>query len=43
MKEYMLTNSEKRFADLIWDREPVGSTELVKICEQEFDWKKSTT
>ena len=43
MKEYKLATSEKRFADLIWDREPVGSTELVKICEQEFDWKKSTT
>ena len=43
MKEHRLANSEKRFADLIWDREPVGSTELVKICEQEFDWKKSTT
>lgn len=43
MKEYMLANSEQRFADLIWEREPVGSTELVKICEQEFEWKKSTT
>ena len=43
MKEYMLTSSEKRFADLIWDREPIGSTALVKIYEQEFDWKKSTT
>ena len=43
MKEHKLAASEKRFADLIWDREPVGSTELVKICEQEFDWKKSTT
>ena len=43
MKEYKLATSEKRFADLIWDREPVGSTELVKICEQEFNWKKSTT
>ena len=43
MKEYMLTNSEKRFADLIWEEEPVGSGELVKLCEQRFGWKKSTT
>ena len=28
---------------IIWDKEPVNSTELVKLCQDEFGWKKSTT
>ena len=34
---------ESRFADLIWANEPIGSGQLVKLCEQELTWKKSTT
>ena len=34
---------ETRFADLIWDHEPISSGELVKLCEKELGWKKSTT
>lgn len=34
---------ERRFADLIWDNEPISSGELVKLCETELSWKKSTT
>jgi predicted transcriptional regulator len=43
MKDYKLAQSEARFADLIWHYEPIGSGELVKLCEKEMDWKKSTT
>lgn len=43
MKEYRLAEGEARFADLIWREAPIGSTELVKLCEKEFGWKKSTT
>ena len=31
------------FADIIWENEPLGSGELVKICEKKLGWKKSTT
>ena len=31
------------FADIIWANEPIGSGELVKICESELKWKKPTT
>jgi len=31
------------FADIIWAHEPIGSGELVKICEKELNWKKPTT
>ena len=33
---------ETRFAEIIWQREPVSSTELVKLALQELGWKKST-
>lgn len=34
---------QERFADIVWANEPVGSGELVKICERELNWKKPTT
>lgn len=43
MIEYKFTEAEERFAKLIWDNEPIKSPELVKLCEKEFNWKKSTT
>lgn len=42
-QEYRLAETEARFAELIWQREPISSPELVKLCEKEFNWKKSTT
>ena len=41
--EYKLGTMETRFAELIWNNEPLSSGELVKLCETEFYWKKSTT
>ncbi|MDX9887883.1 MAG: BlaI/MecI/CopY family transcriptional regulator [Anaerovoracaceae bacterium] len=43
MKEYKLTDTEARFAEIIWANNPIQSRDLVKICENEFNWKKSTT
>lgn len=43
MKEYKLAKTEARFAELIWQKEPISSPELVRLCEKEFMWKKSTT
>lgn len=34
---------ESRFADLIWENEPVSSTELMRRAAEELSWKKSTT
>lgn len=34
---------QERFADIVWAKEPLGSGELVKICEKELNWKKATT
>ena len=38
-----LGDVQMQFAKLIWEKEPVGSGELVKLCADEFGWKKSTT
>ena len=43
MSEYTMGAVEMRFAEIIWEHEPVSSGELVKLCEQELNWKKSTT
>ena len=43
MREYGLTRSETKFADLIWRSEPITSMDLVRLSEKEMDWKKSTT
>ena len=34
---------ESKFADIIWENEPLNSSELVKLAEQRLEWKKSTT
>lgn len=34
---------ESRFADIIWKNEPISSSDIVKLAEREFNWKKSTT
>ena len=43
MMESKLGHMETRLAELIWQREPLASGELVKLCAEAFSWKKSTT
>ena len=43
MEKYKLGEMETAFAEIIWKSAPVASGELVKICEKELSWKKSTT
>lgn len=43
MIDIELGEVQEQFAEIIWSHEPVGSGELVQICEKELGWKKSTT
>lgn len=43
MIDIELGEVQAQFAEIIWEHEPVGSGELVKICEKELGWKKPTT
>ncbi|MCQ2520492.1 MAG: BlaI/MecI/CopY family transcriptional regulator [Lachnospiraceae bacterium] len=43
MQDYQMGTLETKFAEIIWDKEPITSTELSKVAEKEIGWKKSTT
>jgi Predicted transcriptional regulator len=43
MEELKLFDAEYKFLDIIWELEPVNSTELTRVCLQKLGWKKSTT
>ncbi len=43
MEKYKLFDAEYKFISIIWDNEPVNSTELVRLCADKLGWKKSTT
>ncbi len=43
MNEIRLGAIESRFADIVWERAPLSTSELIKICEAEFNWKRTTT
>lgn len=35
--------SEYRFCLILWEKEPIASGELVKLCKDQLGWKPSTT
>lgn len=43
MAEIQLGVIESRFAEIIWEHEPVTSSELVKFAAEAFSWKRTTT
>ena len=35
--------SEYRFCLIMWEHEPVTAVELVKLCQEQLGWKRTTT
>lgn len=35
--------SEYRFMQILWDNEPINSTQLVALCKEGLGWSKATT
>ena len=35
--------SEYRFCLILWEHEPIRSTDLAKLCKEKLDWSKTTT
>lgn len=35
--------SEYRFCLIMWEHEPVTAVELVKLCQHQLNWKRTTT
>lgn len=43
MDETKLGAVETQFADIIWEHAPLSSRTLVELCQEQLEWKKSTT
>ena len=43
MEDYKLGAIESRFADFIWEKEPMTTRQLVELCSKELSWKRTTT
>ncbi|MCM1263934.1 MAG: BlaI/MecI/CopY family transcriptional regulator [Butyrivibrio sp.] len=43
MHELRIGTAEAKFADVIWNNEPVSSGDLAKLANKEFEWKKTTS
>jgi predicted transcriptional regulator len=43
MEKYKLFDAEYKFVSLLWENEPINSTELVRLAKNNLGWKKSTT
>ena len=42
MADLHMGAAEAKFAELIWDNEPIASGQLAKLALAELDWKKTT-
>ena len=34
---------EARFADIVWENAPISTRQLVELCEEKLNWKRTTT
>ena len=43
MSDMRLGAVESRFAEIIWQNEPLTTAEMVKLAAKELDWKRTTS
>ena len=43
MEELRLGTVEGRFAEIVWQNQPLSTKKLVELCEKELNWKRTTT
>lgn len=43
MEDCTLGLVESKFADIVWAQAPLSTKELVKLCEEQLSWKRTTT
>ena len=43
MEAPKIFESEYRFCLILWEHEPIKSTDLAKLCKEKLDWSKTTT
>ena len=43
METPKIFESEYRFACIVWEKEPVSVKELIILCNEQLEWKRTTT
>ena len=43
METPKIFDSEYKFACIVWAHEPVTTRELVQLCQEQLEWKRTTT
>ena len=43
METPKIFESEYRFCLILWEHEPIKSKDLVRLCQEQLDWKATTT
>ena len=43
METPKIFESEYRFCLILWEHEPIKSSELARLCKEKLDWSKTTT
>ena len=43
METPKIFESEYRFACIVWEKEPVSVKELIALCNEQLEWKRTTT
>ena len=43
MDKYKLGDMEQKFADMIWESAPIKTRDLIVLCQEAFEWKRTTT
>lgn len=43
MNDMKLGVIETRFAEIIWANQPLTTNQLIKLCTDELEWKRTTT
>ncbi len=43
MERYRLGEMEQKFADMIWEKAPIKTRDLISLCASTFEWKRTTT
>lgn len=43
MKDMKLGYVESRFAQIVWENEPLTTNQLIRLCAEELAWKRTTT
>ena len=43
MEDMRLGTVESKFADIVWENAPLTTRELVDLCSEKLNWKRTTT